>query len=840
MAAAITEHRADIVHLASPFVLGVRGMAAAARLGIPAVAVYQTDLAGYARTYVQRGRGRRLAPHPLRARRRRPHPRPVQRRPARPGGARRAPGAGCGRAAWTPPASGPNCRDEALRRELAPNGELIVGYVGPARPREAGRTPRRRLRACRASGSSSSATGPAEPSLRRRCPARSSWAAAPATNSPGSSPRLDVFVHTGPFETFCQTVQEAMASGVPVVAPAAGGPLDLVAPRAHRAPRPAARRRPPYGTPCGRLAADPGLRAAYGAAARAMVEGRTWAAVGDQLIGHYADVLAGRSGGGGMSGQPLRIVRLANFVAPASGGLRTALRELGKGYQAAGHEPVLDRARRARERPRDRAGAGDHPARAAAARHRRLPRPHRQAARWPGSWRTLAPDRLEVSDRTTLRWTGEWARRARVPAVMVSHETADGVLRTWGLPEGAARRAADALNVRTAHTLRAGRVHHGVRRAGVRADRRAQCRTGPAGRRPGGAAPRRCATPGLRARHAREDEVLLVMCSRLSVEKRPGTALDALEALRAARAAGGARGGRGRAAAGRGSNSGRASARLPVTFLGHVADRGLLGALQASADVCLAPGPAETFGLAALEAMACGTPVVASASSALPEVIGSAGAAAADNGEAFADAVDAARPPRGASAREAARARAECFGWGTAVEAFLAAHDAEVRRGRPVRRPRRPWPWNGPGRASYETPAVRGPRRLAHRRRGRPRGRRVARLGRAARRRARASRRAVEFTNLAVSGAQTRDVLETAAARRAGRCGRTSSPSSSASTTPCAAPSTSTPWPPGSTRCTRPSPSRARSCSRPVCPTPARCSGCPGRWRGRWHGGSGP
>lgn len=42
-----------------------------------------------------------------------------------------------------------------------------------------------------------------------------------------------------------------------------------------------------------------------------------------------------------MSGQSLRIVRLANFVAPASGGLRTALRELGKGYQAAGHESVL-------------------------------------------------------------------------------------------------------------------------------------------------------------------------------------------------------------------------------------------------------------------------------------------------------------------------------------------------------------------------------------------------------------------------------------------------------------------------------------------------------------------
>ncbi|MDF3150165.1 glycosyltransferase family 1 protein, partial [Streptomyces sp. T21Q-yed] len=65
-------------------------------------------------------------------------------------------------------------------------------------------------------------------------------------------------------------------------------------------------------------------------------------------------------------------------------------------------------------------------------------------------------------------------------------------------------------------------------------------------------------------------------------------------------------------------------------------------------------------------------------SSALPEVIGSAGATAADNGDAFADAVEMLldRPER--ERREAARARAECFGWGTAVDAFLTAHDAAV------------------------------------------------------------------------------------------------------------------------------------------------------------------
>lgn len=134
--------------------------------------------------------------------------------------------------------------------------------------------------------------GPSRPALERALPG----AAFPGRRTGEDLARifasLDVFAHTGPCETFCQTVQEAMASGVPVVAPAVGGPLALAAhgrtgllvpPRDPAAVRDAV---------CA-LAADRGRRAAYGTAGRAAVEGRTWAAVGDQLIGYHADVLAG-------------------------------------------------------------------------------------------------------------------------------------------------------------------------------------------------------------------------------------------------------------------------------------------------------------------------------------------------------------------------------------------------------------------------------------------------------------------------------------------------------------------------------------------------------------------
>lgn len=372
----------------------------------------------------------------------------------------------------------------------------------------------------------------------------------------------------------------------------------------------------------------------------------------------------------------LRIVRLANFVTPVSGGLRTALHHLGAGYLAGGHEPVLiTPGPRARDEYTDQGrvitvpgpvlpGTGGYRVLAGRARLERL-------------LEQVRPDRLEVCDRTTLRWTGEWARRQGVRAVMVSHESVDGVLRTWGVPQVLAQSVADRLNRRSAHAYSCvvcttNWAASEFERIGARNLVRA-----PLGVDLDGCHPSyRDGTQ--RARFAAKGQVLLAMCSRLSPEKRPGRALDALDQLR--------RGGVDAVlvVAGEGPLRARLEQRardtgLPVTFLGHVGSRDRLSALQASADVVLAPGPAETFGLSAIEALACGTPVVVSALSALPTLIGPAGIAADDDGPAFAEAVRhlLARPEQ--IRRAVARARAERYSWPAAVHAFLTAHDAMPR-----------------------------------------------------------------------------------------------------------------------------------------------------------------
>jgi alpha-1,6-mannosyltransferase len=123
----------------------------------------------------------------------------------------------------------------------------------------------------------------------------------------------------------------------------------------------------------------------------------------------------------------------------------------------------------------------------------------------------------------------------------------------------------------------------------------------------------------------------------------------------------------------------RRSADLPVTMLGFVESRSELARILASADVILAPGPIETFGLSALEALASGTPAIVNKSSALPEVIGlSAGRALPLNAGAWASAVELLTAQHSGFS-SAARTRAERFTWQASARRMLSLHGLKFR-----------------------------------------------------------------------------------------------------------------------------------------------------------------
>lgn len=100
-----------------------------------------------------------------------------------------------------------------------------------------------------------------------------------------------------------------------------------------------------------------------------------------------------------------------------------------------------------------------------------------------------------------------------------------------------------------------------------------------------------------------------------------------------------------------------------------------LAALMAGADAVCLPSFSEGFGLTALEAMACGVPLIVSDRGALPEVVDGSGSIVPPTGAAVEEALarilsDAALAAR---LRAAARRRAERFTWERTVEGWLNA-----------------------------------------------------------------------------------------------------------------------------------------------------------------------
>ena len=115
----------------------------------------------------------------------------------------------------------------------------------------------------------------------------------------------------------------------------------------------------------------------------------------------------------------------------------------------------------------------------------------------------------------------------------------------------------------------------------------------------------------------------------------------------------------------------------------HISDRAVLARLLATADVVIAPGPVETFGLSALEALASGTPVVVSSRSALPDIVGQAGLTTEDDDASCADAVASLLEREVTGRRRLARQQAERYGWPAAVGGFLDAHGLATGPGLP-------------------------------------------------------------------------------------------------------------------------------------------------------------
>ncbi|MCK9822529.1 glycosyltransferase [Nocardioides cavernae] len=370
----------------------------------------------------------------------------------------------------------------------------------------------------------------------------------------------------------------------------------------------------------------------------------------------------------------MRIAQLANFVGPASGGMRTALRALGEGYAGAGCARLL--VVPGPEDVRTSTPYGD-------VVQLRAPRVGGGYRLIVEPWRVTEvleqwqPTSVELSDKLSLLPVARWARRNGVGSVLLSHERLGDMLalRTGldttskvsiGLLNRLLVRSVDAVVVTSDYAREefqqvadaAGcpvvRVPLGVDLATFR----------PHPREP---------VAGLRLVHAgrlsREKSPHLAVATAVELHRRGvplrldvfgvGPHLDELVDL---------------------------AGDAPVRFRGYVDSRALLSRALARADVALSVCPGETFGLAVLEALASGTPVVTADRGGARELVDAgSGAWAEPRAEALADAVleVAGRPV--AARRAAARRRAERYPWSTTVASMLDVHSPVAR---PARRSR--------------------------------------------------------------------------------------------------------------------------------------------------------
>ncbi len=365
----------------------------------------------------------------------------------------------------------------------------------------------------------------------------------------------------------------------------------------------------------------------------------------------------------------MKIVHIANFYGPKSGGIRTTLHHLGKEYGNSGHTftYIVPGVSLFTEQTAFGVRITVPSLELPFTGGYRIIRSNRQIKRY---LTLLKPDRIEISDRFTLLSIGKWARNRKIPTLVFSHETLEGLTKSlfpklplrsklvnWHNKKLAASfdnvvattdfAATEFLKIESKNLTK---ISLGVDLENFHPSKR---------------------TMQSHKKYSKGAKYLMVHCGRLSLEKNPELSFLTLKELLS-------RGVDARLVyVGMGPQWKKLksmSAGYPVDFLGFIANPEMVAEILASADVSLAPGPIETFCLAALESISAGTPVVASNTSAVGEVLnvtGSrpAGLVAANDAASFADAI--LKVLANSKMRTFARIQAEKFSWKTTAVKIL-------------------------------------------------------------------------------------------------------------------------------------------------------------------------
>lgn len=297
----LKQFQPDVVHLASPFVLGGAGVFAAKALKVPCVAIYQTDVPGFTEHYkltfllkmswrwvraMHNNSALTLAPSSPTIEQLRDH------------GVQRVHHWGRG---VDTQRFHPAKRSVELRGQWWEEGQAKRSTDAPAEPRKlvgfVGRLAAEKDVANLASLNDREdvqlvivGDGPEREALEKLISTAVFTGALYGEELAVAFASLDVFVHPGRFETFCQAIQEAQASGLPVVAPRAGGPVDLVEDGVSGFLLDPERFVEQLPDAVGKIIADGALEG-FAAAALTRVQGKTWPALCEQLMGYYQQAI---------------------------------------------------------------------------------------------------------------------------------------------------------------------------------------------------------------------------------------------------------------------------------------------------------------------------------------------------------------------------------------------------------------------------------------------------------------------------------------------------------------------------------------------------------------------